>query len=186
MSLKLTRDDSDDNTDFMQMAGPGPAVNAAASANSITGGDPTLRDPNAALDYYTQRTSPEIIVGVVFIVILTLFGLTLWIALDKDVRKKLRAWGAAAAARCRGTKTPKVAAAAQTRPMERQISDSARSDVTQVGRDLESGLKTKPDAPTLKPTASQNSEKVVPAGTRSDMSVTVTVPALPSLALRRL
>ena len=59
------------------MAGPGPAVNAAASANSVSGTDPTLRDPNAALQYYTQRTSPEVVVGVIFIVLLVLFGLAL-------------------------------------------------------------------------------------------------------------
>lgn len=74
--------------------GPGPAImNAAATAKeSIQYNEPSLRDPNAALDKYAHRMAPEMIIGAVFVAILVSFALGLWIVLDKGLRARLRRW----------------------------------------------------------------------------------------------
>lgn len=82
--------------------GPGPAMMNAATAGSketvdIQYSDPTLRNPNAALDLYNARMAPEIIIGTVVVVLLVLFALGLWVALDERLRKRVKGW-----ARCAG------------------------------------------------------------------------------------
>lgn len=73
--------------------GPGPAMmNAASAKESIQYSDPTLRDPNAALDKYDHRMSPAMTLGAVFVGLLVVFGIGLLIALDKNLRNKLRKW----------------------------------------------------------------------------------------------
>ncbi|GJE86062.1 hypothetical protein PsYK624_021420 [Phanerochaete sordida] len=71
--------------------GPGPAImNAATAKESIQYNDPSLRDPNAALDKYAHRIAPEMILGIVFVALLVCFALALWVILDKSVRARLR------------------------------------------------------------------------------------------------
>lgn len=73
--------------------GPGPAImNAASAKESIQYNDPSLRDPNAALDKYDHRMAPEMIIGAVLVAILVSFALGLWITLDKGLRARLLGW----------------------------------------------------------------------------------------------
>lgn len=72
--------------------GPGPAMNAASAKETIQYSDPTLRDPNAALDKYNHRMGPAMTIGVVLVVLLAVFAFGLLIILDKNFRARLRGW----------------------------------------------------------------------------------------------
>lgn len=77
--------------------GPGPAINANVatakeSMQEIPFSDPTLRDPNAALNKYDHRMAPAMILGGVFVILLVAFGLGLLVTLDKDLRRKVGRW----------------------------------------------------------------------------------------------
>ena len=80
--------------------GPGPAIHEDAAAaqavpgsSSITVPDPTQRDPNAALASYDHRMSLETTLGIVFVVLVFLVAITLWVSLDKNLRRRLKRWG---------------------------------------------------------------------------------------------
>ncbi|EKM60998.1 uncharacterized protein PHACADRAFT_247284 [Phanerochaete carnosa HHB-10118-sp] len=67
-------------------------MNAASAKGNMQYNDPSLRNPNAALDKYDHRMAPEMIVGAIFVAILVSFAIGLWIALDKNLRARLRRW----------------------------------------------------------------------------------------------
>ncbi|KAF7791907.1 hypothetical protein EIP86_002932 [Pleurotus ostreatoroseus] len=58
-------------------------------------GDPSLRDPNAALDDYKRRMNVETVLGIIFVLAVVCVAAGLWIGLDKELRKRLLRWGAA-------------------------------------------------------------------------------------------
>lgn len=110
--------------------GPGPAILNAASAQpdkervGIEYSDPTLRNPNAALDSYNSRMAPEVVIGVVLVVLLVLFAVGLWVSLDERPRKKVKQW-----MRCAGKRK---AADVDDEKVLNSPSPSARSDLTRV------------------------------------------------------
>ena len=109
-------------------------MNAASAKESIQYDDPSVRNPNAALNKYDTRMAPEMIIGTVLVVVLCLFAFGLWIFLDKGLRIRLRRWMTCGWRR-------KEAGGGQTAPYSPGgLSDMSRTG-TAVEEDLESAMR---------------------------------------------
>lgn len=107
-------------------------MNAASAKESIQYSDPTLRDPNAALDKYNHRMGPAMTIGVVLVVLLAVFAFGLLIILDKNFRARLRGW------------MPRSMRCGRTKEAGKTTSINNFSDITRVNTvvdNLERGMK---------------------------------------------
>lgn len=182
MSILFARDSEDLACPFKlpfcsssNTLGPGPAMNAAAM-ESVQYSDPTLRDPNAALDRYNRHIAPEMILGGIFVGVLVFFALGLWIALDSGLRARLKRW-----MRC-GARRKEVAA---------PNSPGGRSDLTRVNTrvddDVERAMKMPLNRSSVSrmpsPLRQTSTEGKAEESAAYDSRDGQTVPMLPALSL---
>lgn len=79
-------------------AGPGPAMNAASAKGDGLQGipfpDPTNRDPSAALSAYMSETRPELIVGILLVIVIAAIGVGVCFRYNKNARYRFKKYWA--------------------------------------------------------------------------------------------